>query len=123
MARSHITVNTLDPGLYGSERYGHFTYTFPVAEGLYRLVLHFSETWLGPSNPGKGGLGSRIFDVQCNGQTLLKDFDIFREAGGENRALVKEFRRLKPNPQGKLIVTFQPTVNYACVNAIELHAE
>lgn len=114
---------TSDPGLYSTERFGNFNYTFPVANGSYAAVLHFSEAYHGPSNPGGGGVGSRIFDVDFNGVALLKDFDIYKEAGGPNRALRKEFHGLKPNAQGKLVFTFQPIRNYPCVNAIEILPE
>jgi hypothetical protein len=54
---------------------------------------------------------------------LLRNFDIFKEAGGANRALQKIFRGLEPNAQGKLILRFVPVENYACVNAIEVADE
>ncbi len=111
------------PQVYGSERFGNFSYSIPVAPGRYTVRLHFREAWFGPENGGKGGLGSRIFDVHCNGLILLKDFDIFSEAGGADLALTKEFRGLRANPQGKLIFTFQPTENYACISALEVIQE
>jgi hypothetical protein len=114
---------TDDPGLYNSERFGHFSYTFPVAAGTYTGILYFGETYHGPSNPGGGGVGSRLFDVDFNGETLLRDFDIFKQAGGANRALRKEFHGLKPNALGELVFTFQPIKNYPCVNAIEIIPE
>jgi hypothetical protein len=111
---------TLDPGLYAGERFGHFDYAIPVAPGRYRVTLSFAETYFGTDNPGGGGAGSRAFDVYCNGVALLRNFDIFKEAGGANRALQKIFRGLEPNAQGKLILRFVPVLNYACVNAIEV---
>src|SRR5579875_2167745 len=111
---------TLDPGLYIGERFGHFDYAIPVAPGRYRVTLSFAETYFGADNPGGGGAGSRAFDVYCNGVALLRNFDIFKEAGGANRALQKIFRGLEPNAQGKLILRFVPVLNYACVNAIEV---
>lgn len=111
------------PQIYGSERFGNFTYCIPVASGSYTIRLHFREAWFGSENGGKGGAGSRIFDVHCNGLILLKDFDIFTEAGGADQALAKEFRGLRANPQGKLILTFQPTENYACISALEVIQE
>lgn len=110
-------------GLYSTERFGNFNYTFPVADGSYTAVLYFSEAYHGPSNPGGGGAGSRVFDVYFNGVALLKDFDIYQQAGGPNRALRREFHGLKPNAQGKLVFAFQPIRNYACVNAIEILPE
>lgn len=67
-----------------------------------------------------GGIDSRVFDLYCNGRALLRDFDVFREAPGGNRALVKSFHGLKPNAQGQLALDFVPSKNYALVNAIEV---
>jgi hypothetical protein len=112
---------TPDPGLYYGERYGHFSYAIPVATGRqYGLTLHFAETYFGPQNSGGGGAGSRLFDVYCNGVTLLRNFDIFKEAGGADRAVQKTFHALPASPSGKLFLTFVPVKNYACVNAIEV---
>jgi hypothetical protein len=111
---------TDDLDLYGTERWGNFSYAIPVAEGVYRLRLRFSEGYFGSSNSGSGGVGSRVFDVHCNGVNLLKDFDIFKEAGGERRGIVMEFRGLRPNAQGKLLITFVPRISYATVAAIEV---
>ncbi len=114
---------TPDPGVYSGERYGHFNYAIPVAEGHYTLTLRFAETYFGPHNPGRGGVGNRLFNVYCNGATLLRNFDIFKEAGGENRAVDKTFHGLQPNAQGKLILTFEPIRDYASLNAIEVIEE
>jgi hypothetical protein len=109
-----------DPELYKSERYGNFTYTIPVADGRYSVTLRFAETWFGTDQASNGGEGSRLFDVLSNGVILLKGFDIFREAGGAARAVEKVFRGLVPNAQGKLVFSFVPIKNYACLNAIEV---
>jgi hypothetical protein len=112
---------TPDPGLYYGERYGHFSYAIPVATGRqYGLTLHFAETYFGPQNSAQGGVGSRLFDVYCNGVALLRNFDIFKEAGGADRAVQKTFHALPASPAGKLFLTFVPVKNYACVNAIEV---
>jgi hypothetical protein len=102
--------------------YGHFEYAIPVDAGIYALSLHFAEAYFGPANEGGGGAGSRVFDVFCNGAVLLRNFDIFREAG-MNRALIKTFHGLIPNAQGKLVVTFVPVKNYASLYALEVADE
>ncbi len=79
--------------LYASERWGHFSYAVPVAPGRYRVTLKFCEGHYGPGNTGVGGLGSRVFDVYCNGVALLRDFDIFKQAGGEGRPVVSNLFR------------------------------
>jgi hypothetical protein len=110
---------TGDKGLYASERFGHFSYAVPVDAGTYTVNLYLAETFFGPDNPGGGGIGNRVFNVFCNGNTLLRNFDMLSE-GEENRAMVRSFRGLQPNAQGKIVLTFEPVVNYADVYAIEV---
>jgi hypothetical protein len=130
----HITripvSRTPDPDLYSGERFGYFSYALPLAPGKYRLTLRFAETYWGvpnryPSLPDQngsleGGAGSRIFDVYCNGVALLRNFDIFKEAGGALSAIDKTFHNLEPDAEGKLMLTFVPMRDYASVNAIEV---
>ena len=62
---------------YGLDKLG---YSFPVQDGDYRVELYFAEPWLGRG----GGLdcaGWRMFDVAVNGRVVLKDLDIWKEAG------------------------------------------
>ena len=100
---------TRDPELYSNQRWGNFTYSIPVVEGdKYRLTLKFAETFYGPGSWAKGGVGSRLFDVYCNGVALLRDFDIYKEAGGENQAANQVFHGLVPNRQGRLMLSFAP---------------
>ena len=111
-----------DGTLYEWHRFGHFRYTLPVAPGRkYTLKLYFLEHWFGIQNGGPGGVGSRVFDVYCNGTTLLNNFDIFREAGSE--PLVKSFEHIEPTPQGKMELSFTPSANYPSVSAIEIIPE
>jgi hypothetical protein len=111
---------TEDPELFSAERYGHFSYAIPVdTRGTYTVVLHFAEMYFGPQLQGGGGAGSRVFHVFCNGQTLLRDFDIFREAGSL-QVVTRTFPGIKPSAQGKINLTFEPVTNNATVSAIEV---
>jgi hypothetical protein len=111
---------TPDPNLYALERYGHFTYSIPVdTRGRYTLVLHFAELYWIPDASAAVGVGSRVFRVYCNGSTLLDNFDIFKEAGSLH-ALTRTFYHLRPSPEGKLDLTFDPILNYATISAIEV---
>jgi Malectin domain len=111
-----------DGRLYEWHRFGHFHYVVPVATGgKYTLKLYFMEHWFGVQNGGIGGVGSRVFDVSCNGSMLLKGFDIFREAGSE--PLVKSFQHIEPTPQGKIEIYFTPAANYPSISAIEVIQE
>ena len=112
-----------DIGLYASERWGHFSYALPVADGKYRVTLKFCEGHYGKRNSGVGGAGSRLFDVYCNGVALLRNFDIFKEAGGEGKPIDRSFSGIRANAQGKIVLSFVPVVGMACVNGIEVMEE
>jgi len=113
------------PPLYSGERLGNFSYAIPVAPGSYTVRLHFLESFFSPLIPDAHcqGIGCRIFDVTCNGTMLLHDFDIVQAAGGAFRPVVREFHGLRPNGQGKLLLSFSPRMNYAEIRAIEVIGE
>ena len=111
-----------DARLYEWHRFGHIHYIIPVATGeKYTVRLYFLERWFGIRNGGLGGAGSRVFDVSCNGSMLLKNFDIYSEAG--NGPLVKSFEHIEPTAQGKIELYFTPGVNYPSISAIEIIPE
>jgi hypothetical protein len=111
-----------DGRLYEWHRFGHFHYVVPVANGSkYTVRLYFMEHWFGVQNGGIGGVGSRVFDVSCNGSMLLRGFDIFREAG--SKPVVKTFPHIEPTPQGKIELYFTPDANYPSISAIEVIPE
>ncbi len=114
---THPLQNSDDPDLFSNERYGHFSYAIPVdTRDTYTLILHFAEFYFTSAASGNNG---RIFKVMCNGQTLLDNFDIYKEAGSLHE-LTKTFHHLKPSAQGKLILTFEPILNNATVSGIEV---
>jgi hypothetical protein len=80
---------TRDPELHQTFRYGRekLSYHFPLANGSYEVELHFIEPWYGTGG-GMDCTGWRIFDVACNGRTVLRDLDVWKEAG-HDRALKK----------------------------------
>ena len=121
--RNQSIEGTPDPALFTLERYGHFDYAIPVdVHGEYTVSLHFAEFYFGPSAPGRGGVGSRVFNVTCNGVLLLGNLDIFQEVGSRH-ALTKTASHIRPTAQGKLNLTFEPVVNYALIYGIEVFDE
>jgi malectin (di-glucose binding ER protein) len=116
-------MGTGNPELYRIERYGNFSYAIPVAPGRYTVTLRFAERYFGAANSSGGGPGSRVFHVFCNSEPLLKNLDIFKEAGGADRALEKTFTGVAPNEQGYILLEFKPVVNYALIYAIEVIPE
>lgn len=110
------------PPLYSHEHFGNFSYAIPVTPGSYTVRLHFAESFFSPLLPGTlcRGEGCRVFDVTCNGVMLLRDFDVFKAAQGAFRPVIRTFTGLRPNGQGKLLLSFSSKINYAEVRAIEV---
>jgi len=110
------------PALYAGERLGNFSYAIPVPSGSYTLKLYFLESFFSPLIPAAPchGVGCRVFDVSCNGVMLLQDFDIVQAAPGAFQPIMREFHNLRPNGQGKLLLSFSPRANYAEIRAIEV---
>ena len=111
---------TQDPIIYRSSRQGDFGYNIPLKPGKYELRLHFAETVYGPENTGGGGEGSRTMTVTANGETVLRDFDVLADAGGERTAEVKVFHDISPASDGQLHLTFSGRNGSAMLSAIEI---
>ncbi len=88
---SYTTTDTItgttDPTLFQTERWDdptlpELSYSIPVANGKYTVNLGFAEIFYNSA-------GTRVFDVQVEGQTVLSNFDIYSEAGGKDKALIK----------------------------------
>jgi hypothetical protein len=104
---------------FQGERFGHFSYEIPAPPGKYTARLYFWEYWWGPSQPGRGGVGSRVFDVYCNHKPLLLDFDIIRRRPNDQTA-IETFYGLEPDIRGVLKFDFIARSNYALLNALEI---
>lgn len=101
-----------------SERY--LTFRLPIKKHKrVNLRLHFAELYWGAPDGGKPGPGKRIFDVEANGVTLLKDFDITRETGAARTALVKEFKNVATK-DGLLTLTFRAKIDFPSIAGIEV---
>jgi hypothetical protein len=85
----------------------------PVPDGDYNLRLHFVE-------PNAYGAGSRMFDIKLQDETVQTDFDIFAEADGVRKALVKDFTITALSGQGIDIELLNKTYSGAVLSAIEL---
>jgi len=118
--RPRPVANLEDPDLLHGERFGNLNYIIAVPPGRYGVTFYFAETWFGPGQFAGGGVGSRTFDILCNGVALRRSFDIFKEAGGSGRALILPIHGLEPNAQGKLNISLTPVRNYASLNALEV---
>jgi endoglucanase len=108
---------TKAPQVYLTERYEMSAYRFAVPKGEYKVRLHFAETYEKIEKAGE-----RVFSVSINGQIVLKDLDVFKEAGGLAKPLVKEFKKIKAS-DGKLLIEFTQQTQNPEINGIEVFAE
>jgi uncharacterized repeat protein (TIGR04076 family) len=101
--------------VYDSERWGECSCAIPgLTPGAgYRIRLHFCEIYF-------SGRGKRRFSVEANGRRLLDDFDIFAEAGGGYKPVIREFD-VAADKKGELILGFiKGQAESPKINAIEI---
>ena len=88
-----------DPGIYAQQYYGHtgqLANYDDVANGQATVTLYFVEPYWDTA-------GKRVFDVALNGQTVLRNFDIYAATGGMGIGVSKTFPVNVTN--GKLTIT------------------
>ena len=69
-----------------------------AAARRYTVRLHFVE-------PDGLPAGERVFDLALQGRPVLSEFDVSREAGGQRRVIVKEFRGIRVTQELKVTLT------------------
>ena len=105
------------PRVYELERYSMYSYKFTVPNGKYTVRLHFAETY-----EGIMGAGERVFSVSIGGQEVLTDLDVYKEAGGSLKPLVKEFKGVSV-ADSQLVIGFTAGMQNPEINGIEIMAE
>jgi hypothetical protein len=104
--------NTKTPSVYQAERYGMSAFHWKLANGKYTVKLHFAETFEGVT-----AAGERVFGFDVEGHAF-KDFDVFKLAGGAQRAYVETVAvEVK---DGSLDITFSSQVENPEINAVEI---
>lgn len=101
--------------VYGSERWGEFSYEFSDLEPgkTYALRLHFAEI-------AYAAAGKRLFSVTANGAKIVENLDIFADAGGAYKAIVRE-AAVKADGKGLIRLDFvKGPVDFPKISAIEL---
>ena len=101
------------PSYLQQERYGNFSYRFPVTDGQYAVTLHFVE-----NSTAISGAGQRQFSVSINGVPLLTAFDLAAEAA-LNTPIDRSFPVLAAGGAG-LTIVFTTVVRNAVVSAIDI---
>jgi len=108
---------TKEPRIYQTEHWGVERFVAEVPDGRYTVILHFAETWEGIDRQGP-----RVFDVKIEGQDVLTGFDILKEAGAMNTAVVREFKHIEVD-DGKLEIRFIPRHENPLLSGIEIIGE
>lgn len=95
---------TRDWELFQSFRYGRdkLKFEFPVPDGEYLVELYFTEPWYGTGG-GTDCSGYRLFDVAINDNVVLRDLDIWKEAGHDGALIKKVYASVKG---GELRISF-----------------
>jgi hypothetical protein len=84
-----------------------------VPAGSYQVTLLFAETYWTAA-------GDRVFNVSINGTTVLSNFDIFLDSGGEYIADNKVFNNIAP-VGGQIVITLGPaSKDNATIDAIQI---
>jgi N-acetylneuraminic acid mutarotase len=103
--------NTDDDKLYVDTRGGEFTYNVPVANGQYKVRLHFAEVVFNDA-------GVRLFDVVLEGNKVLEDFDIYAEA--RKAALVTKTFTTQVN-DGNVTILFEKGFDNPTIAAFDIY--
>ncbi len=110
---------TNDWELFQTFRYGRdkLRFQFPLPDGEYLAEIFFIEPWYGTGG-GMDCEGYRIFDVAANNDTILRNLDIWKEAG-HDKVLKKTLHVKAAN--GMLEISFpKVTAGQAVVSAIAI---
>ncbi|WP_374163389.1 malectin domain-containing carbohydrate-binding protein [Arcticibacter sp. MXS-1] len=113
---------TADWPLFQTFRYGRdkLSYHFPVPDGEYTVELYFTEPWLGTGG-GMDCSGWRLFDVAVNGNVVIRNLDIWKEAGHDG-ALKKTVKVRVTG--GQLVLSFPRVASgQALISAVAIASD
>jgi len=112
------TSGVTDPApqsVYQNVRYGNtFSYTIPTSnpDANYSVRLDFAE-------PYWNAAGQRLFNVAINGTEVLNNFDVYQEAGGQNKAVSETFTTTSDS-NGLIKIDFTTVTDNAMVSGIQI---
>ncbi len=113
--------NTTEDELYRTIRTGSLSkaieYQIPVTNGGYDIILHFAEIYLGVTSD-TAFVGQKVFHVIAEGDTALKNFDIYAAADSQATATIQLITATVND--GLLNLDFVPVADGPSVSAIEI---
>nr|XP_029117915.1 probable LRR receptor-like serine/threonine-protein kinase At1g53440 [Elaeis guineensis] len=93
IVRNASVLNVTNPKLYMTARVNPLSlkyYGLCLQKGHYTVNLHFAEI-IYTDDQTYSSVGKRLFDVSIQGQKVLQDFDIAKEANGTGKEIIKSF--------------------------------
>ncbi|XP_072953807.1 probable LRR receptor-like serine/threonine-protein kinase At1g53440 [Typha angustifolia] len=108
IATNASVLNMDNPKLYTTARLSPLSlkyYGFCLQKGAYMVNLHFAEIMF-TDDETYASIGTRLFDVSIQGQKVLTNFNIAKEANGTGKAIIKSFNA---TVDGTLEIHFQWT--------------
>ena len=82
-----------------------------MTNGAYTVRLHFAEL-------NKTAANTRTFDVRLENTTVLSNFDVFAQAAGIDKAIVRQFPVTVTD--GVMTIDFIRRIENAKISAIEI---
>ena len=101
-------------GVEGAERITLTLDQDPKPPRSYTVRMHFME-------PEDISPGERVFSLRLDGNVLLEDFDIIKEAGAKMQAITREFKGIML--AGKMTLELVPKTGEPLICGLELVAE
>lgn len=92
-----ITPSLRRPFLERTSKSGKSSTQEPLVKRDYSMIPHTVKLYF--SEPGGMQPGERVFSVSLQGETVLENFDIAKEARGNSGVLVQEFHGIKVGPE------------------------
>lgn len=110
--RTRLPRNSVVPMVFRTERVNPTSYSLPVSNKKFLVVLRFAE-----NSPDVLAAGDRVFDINVEGTSIL-GVDIFALAGGKNIAVTRMVEVTVTD--GVLDIGFTPINGVPFINAIEV---
>ncbi|KAF8035270.1 hypothetical protein BT93_C1329 [Corymbia citriodora subsp. variegata] len=98
-ANNPFSLNVSDSEFYQTARLSPWSiryYGLCMMKGSYKVRLHFAEIQFS-NDETFSSLGERIFDVSIQGNQVLKDFNIAKEARGVGKGIYRDFDNIFVN--------------------------
>ncbi len=104
---------TEDDTIYQTERYGDFSYTIPLENGSYDVVLKFAEIYFNYT-------AERIFNVDMEGERIIRDLDLLLRT---DKNTAYDVVMPVEVTDGELNIDFITVTNNAKLSALEIRRE